>query len=343
VLVLGIETSCDETGVGLVEGGRTLLANAVASQVEVHARYGGVVPEVASRQHVLALVPTLHRALQEAGVSLPQVDAVAVTCGPGLVGSLIVGVNFAKGLAMALGKPLLGVNHLEGHIYAAWLEPTLDPEREPGFPLVCLLASGGHTDLVLMEGHGEYRLLGRTRDDAAGEAFDKAARVLGLGFPGGPEIQREAGRATRPEPFPRVMVEGLAFSFSGLKTALVRRAQAAGLYPPAGATASPSESREAVANLAAGFQEAVVEALVEKTLEGVRRTGARGILLGGGVSANALLRQRLQQRSPVPLLVPRPSLCTDNGAMIAAAAFFRLRRGERHGWDLDAHPSLRLG
>lgn len=346
MLVLGVETSCDETGVGLVADGRTLLANVIASQVELHARYGGVVPEVASRQHILALVPTLERALQQGGVALPQVDAIAVTYGPGLVGALVVGINFSKGLAMALGKPFIGINHLEGHIYAAWLEPDLDPEREPGFPLVCLLASGGHTDLVLMKGHGDFTLLGRTRDDAAGEAFDKAARVLGLGFPGGPEIQREAQKAQAPEPLPRVVLQGrLEFSFSGLKTALLRRAQALGVYPsPEGASPAPGPQRQqVVADLAAGFQEAVVEALVEKTREAARQTGARGILLGGGVAANALLRQRMRQRSLVPVLIPRPSLCTDNGAMIAAAAYYRLCRGERHSLDLDAEPSLRVG
>lgn len=348
MLVLGIETSCDETGVGLVADGHTLLANIIASQVELHARYGGVVPEVASRQHVLALVPTLERALQQAGVALPQVDAVAVTNGPGLVGALVVGLNFGKGLAMALEKPFIGINHLEGHIYAAWLEPGLHPEQEPGFPLVCLLASGGHTDLVLMRGHGDFALLGRTRDDAAGEAFDKAARLLGLGFPGGPEIQREAQKAQTPEPLPSAVLRGgLEFSFSGLKTALLRRAQALGVYPSQGGASPPlahgPNPQQVVADLAAGFQEAVVDALVEKTLEAVRQTGARGILLGGGVAANALLRRRMQERSLVPTLMPRPSLCTDNGAMIAAAAYYRLRRGERHDLGLDADPSLRVG
>ncbi|MCS7207117.1 MAG: tRNA (adenosine(37)-N6)-threonylcarbamoyltransferase complex transferase subunit TsaD [Dehalococcoidia bacterium] len=347
MLILGIETSCDETGIGLVSEGRTLHANTIASQVELHARYGGVVPEVASRQHVLALVPTLQRALQTAKATLADVDAIAVTYGPGLVGALVVGVNFAKGLAMALNKPLIGINHLEGHIYAGWLEPDLHPEREPGFPLLCLLVSGGHTDLVVMRGHGDYTLLGRTRDDAAGEAFDKAARVLGLGFPGGPEIQREAQKAQAPEPLPRVVLkEGLEFSFSGLKTALVRRAQAAGVYPAQEGMPAPltgPQRQQKVADLAAGFQEAVVEALVEKTLEAVRSTQVRGILLGGGVAANALLRQRMRERSPVPVLIPRPSLCTDNGAMIAAAAYYRLRRGERHPWNLDADPSLRVG
>ena len=215
-LILGIETSCDETGMAVVADGRHLRSNVIGSQVELHARYGGVVPEVASRQHVLALVPITRRALAGAGAALEALDAVAVTHGPGLAGALLTGVNFAKGLALGLGVPLVGVNHLEGHIYAAWLYGR-DPEAEAGFPLVCLITSGGHTDLVLMEEHGRYRLLGRTRDDAAGEAFDKAARVLGLGFPGGPEVQRVAARAGgAPEPLPRAWLrESLDFSCSG--------------------------------------------------------------------------------------------------------------------------------
>jgi len=337
--VLGIETSCDETGIGLVEDGRRLLAHTIASQVDLHARFGGVVPEVASRQHLLALIPTLRRTLDQAGLTLRDVEAIGVVHGPGLIGSLMVGVNFAKGLAMALGVPLVGVNHLEAHIYAMWLEEGPPPDEEPGFPLVCLLVSGGHTDLVLMEDHGRYRLLGRTRDDAAGEAFDKVARVLGLGFPGGPEVQRVAGSARQPEDLPRPRLSGSwDFSFSGLKTAVVRRAQAQGLYP------EPAErDPEAVANLASGFQSAVADVLVEKTLEAVSATGARGVLVAGGVAANALLRQRFRERSPVPVLIPRPSLCTDNGAMVASCAWFLLQRGQTAGPDLDANPSLALG
>ena len=328
--ILGIETSCDETAVAVVEDGRRLRSSTVGSQVALHAPYGGIVPEVASRQHLQALLPIYRQALTEAELAPSELDAVAVTVGPGLAGSLLVGVNFAKGLALGLDLPLLGVNHLEGHIYAAWLEEGPTPLEEPGLPLVCLLASGGHTELVLMQGHGQHRLLGQTRDDAAGEAFDKAARLLGLGFPGGPEIQRAAegaggagghgagaGGVEEHSKLPWArMGDSLDFSFSGVKTALRRRAQERGI------TGSGPGAPAVVAGLAARFQEAVVHALVEKTVAAVRRHSARGVLLGGGVAANTLLRQEMARRSPVPVVVPRPGLCTDNGAMVAAAAFF---------------------
>ena len=221
--ILGIETSCDETSAAVVEDGRRVLSNVIASQIDIHARYGGIVPEVASRQHILSLVPTIQQALQEADVKLEDLDGVAVTYGPGLAGSLMVGVNAAKAVALAEGLPLVGINHLEAHIYAAWLMEE-DPEESPGFPLMCLIASGGHTDLVLMEGHGRFTLLGRTRDDAAGEAFDKVARILGLGFPGGPAIQKVSAQGKGSHPFPRPMLrDTLDFSFSGLKTAVLRR------------------------------------------------------------------------------------------------------------------------
>ena len=344
--LLGIETSCDETAVAVVEDGRLARSNVVGTQVELHARYGGIVPEVASRQHLLAALPVYRSALGEAGVAPGEIDGVAVTVGPGLAGSLLVGINFARGLALGLGVPLIGVNHLEGHIYAAWLREgspsqDQDPSDSPGFPLVCLLASGGHTELVLMRGHGDYVHLGRTRDDAAGEAFDKAARVLGLGFPGGPAIQSLAEESGAPTPLPRAWLGGgLEFSFSGLKTALLRRAQ------PFLAAESEASS-EAVApegwraDLAAGFQEAVADVLVRKTLDAAERYGARGVLLGGGVAANAMLRAWMRERSPVPVIAPRPALCTDNGAMIAAAAFFTRERGDAP-LPLDATPGLRL-
>ena len=230
MLLLGIETSCDETAAAVVADGRRILSNVISSQVEVHARYGGVVPEVASRQHMLAMTPIYHQALREAGVAPDDLDGISVTAGPGLAGSLLVGVNYAKGLAMGLGLPLYGMNHLEGHMYAAWLEEGPTPEEAVGFPLVCLLVSGGHTELVLMRGHGDYQHLGGTRDDAAGEAFDKAARVMGLGFPGGPAIQREAQAASSVEPLPRAWMRGtLEFSFSGLKTATLHRARELGV------------------------------------------------------------------------------------------------------------------
>ncbi len=338
--ILGIETSCDETAVAVIEDGRRIISNVVATQADLHADFGGIVPEAASRQHLLTIVPVVRRALEEAGVELAELDAVAVTNGPGLAGSLLVGVNAAKGLALSAGLPLLGVNHLEGHVYAAWLEET-DPEISPGFPLVCLIASGGHTDLVLMEDHGSYTLLGRTRDDAAGEAFDKGARILGLGFPGGPEIQRVStgGRGDEP-PFPRPRVkDSLDFSFSGLKTAVLRRAEQKGWYPPdADAPPDPAE----MGRVAAAYQEALVDSMVRRAVEAAETHRVRGVLLGGGVAANSLLRQELADRSPVPIIVPRPALCTDNGAMIGAAAWFHLRHAPRYDWNMDAIPNLKL-
>ena len=343
MLLLGIETSCDETAAAVVADGRRILSNVISSQVEVHARYGGVVPEVASRQHMLAMTPIYHRALAEAGVTPDDLDGVAVTAGPGLAGSLLVGVNYAKGLAMGLGFPLYGMNHLEGHMYAAWLEDGPMPEESPGFPLVCLLVSGGHTDLVLMRGHGDYTHLGGTRDDAAGEAFDKAARVMGLGFPGGPAIQREAQQATWSEQLPRAWMRGtLEFSFSGLKTAVLHRARDLGIAVdlPGGPAELDEEGIERRRALAAGFQEAAVDVLVEKTIDAARQFEARGILVGGGVSANAALRETIRERSHVPVLVPRPALCTDNGAMIAAAACHGIERGLQPSIAVDANPGL---
>ena len=378
MLILGIETSCDETAVGIVADGRQLRANVIASQAGLHAPHGGVVPELAARQHVRDLPPTLGRALADAGATLDDIDAVAVTHGPGLAGALISGVNTAKALALTLGKPLIGVNHLEGHIYAAWLAApeTPAPAEEPGFPLACLVASGGHTDLMLMEGHGDYRLVGRTRDDAAGEAFDKAARVLGLGFPGGPEIQKaaemlatfaEPGREPESEsghdtarlaraaaPLPRAWMRNTPdFSFSGVKTALLHRAQDVGLYPAAGddgddddaaAVSVPDPDRaRLVSLLAAEFQESLVDVMTAKLLAMAERYGARGLVLGGGVVANARLRERIRAAAALPAVIPPPVLCTDNGAMIAAGAFYQYRRGEVDGLALDVDPSLPFG
>ncbi len=340
VRILGIETSCDETAVAVVEDGRRLLSNVVSSQVELHARFGGVVPEVASRQHILQMAPVLRQALDQAGVTMAQLDAIGVTYGPGLAGSLLVGLNAAKGLAMALEVPLIGVNHLEGHIYATWLTDQ-EPDREPGFPLLCLIASGGHTDLVLMSDHGRYLLVGRTRDDAAGEAFDKAARILGLGFPGGPYIQRAAQGARGEESLPRAWLKDtLDFSFSGLKTALLHRAQEVGLYPtPQGV----ERDQGRVTEMAAAFQESVVEVMVAKTLDAAERYGARGVIIGGGVAANARLRELLKERARLPVFIPPPVLCTDNGAMIAACAYFHYVKGRRDGLDLDVDPSAKIG
>jgi N6-L-threonylcarbamoyladenine synthase len=337
--VLGIETSCDETAVAVVEDGRRLLSNVISSQVDIHRRYGGVVPEVASRQHVLQAMPVVKEALSKAQLTLQDIDAIAVTHGPGLAGSLLIGVNLAKSLALALDVPLAGINHLEGHIYAAWLEQAR-PDQDPGFPLLCLIASGGHTDLVLMSGHGQYRLLGRTRDDAAGEGFDKVARILGLGFPGGPEIQMAAQGSQPNQKLPRAWLKDTYdFSFSGLKTALLHQAQAQGLYPP------PQDMDEAVRKdmvkeLAAAFQESVVDVIVTKTLKAALDYGAKGVVLGGGVTANALLREVFRSRASLPVLIPSPVLCTDNGAMIGACGYFQLSRGLTGDLTLDVDPAL---
>ena len=324
--ILGIETSCDETAAAVVEDGVKILSNQVASQVEIHARYGGVVPEVASRQHILAVIPILKQAMTEANVTWPDLDGVAVTVGPGLAGSLLVGVNVAKAIALAHGQPLTGVNHLEGHIYANWLTEG----SRPTFPLLSLIVSGGHSDLVLMKGHGEFVLLGRTRDDAAGEAFDKAARILGLGYPGGPAIDRAARNGTASIPLPRAWLKGTDdFSFSGLKTALLRLAIAGQITSPADAAAS--------------FQQAVVDVLVAKTIAAAREHHVRQILLAGGVASNSLLRQRLVENSPLPVLIPPLPLCTDNAAMIAACGYYRFQAGKIDGLDLDVVPGLKLG
>ena len=342
--ILGIETSCDETAAGVVQDGRTLRSNIISSQANLHSRYGGVVPELASRQHVRDLTPVLEQSVASCGLDLDDIDVVAVTYGPGLAGSLITGLNAAKAIAYSLDKPLIGVNHLEAHIYAAWLTPN-NPAEDPGFPLACLVASGGHTDLLLMEGHGQYRLVGRTRDDAAGEAFDKAARILGLGFPGGPEIQRVATGATGAVNLPRAwMRDTHDFSFSGLKTALLHMAQDRGVYlaetesPPDDATTA-----EIVRELASAFQESVVDVVSTKLVEMARKYKVRGLVLGGGVTANARLREEIVKRSPMPVIIPPPVLCTDNGAMVAACAYYQHRRGEQWPMDLDVDPGLPLG
>lgn len=347
IKVLGIETSCDETAVGVVEDGRRLRSNVIASQVELHARYGGVVPELASRQHIRDMAPALEKSLADGGIALEDVDLVAATYGPGLAGSLITGLNTAKALAFSLGVPLIGVNHLEGHIYASWLMEQPDsPAEDPGFPLACLVASGGHTDLILMEGHGVYRLVGRTRDDAAGEAFDKAARILGLGFPGGPEIQRASRGAEGSEipPLPRAwMKDTLDFSFSGVKTALLHLARDRGVYPAENTALTQEQMVRLVREMAARFQESVVDVMVAKLIEMAERYGCRGLILGGGVAANAHLRAEVSRRSSLPVIIPPPVLCTDNGAMIAACAYFQYRRGEQFSLELDIDPALPLG
>ena len=325
MLVLGIESSCDETAAAIVRDGRHELANVVASQVELHAETGGVVPEVASRQHVHWIVPVVRRALSDAAVTMEQLDGVAATRGPGLIGSLLVGFSAAKAFAWARGLPIVGVNHLEGHVYANWLG-----EDEPRFPLVALIVSGGHTDLLLMRDHLSYERLGRTRDDAAGEAFDKVARILGLGYPGGPAVDRaaQAGDPTR-APLPRAWLpETYDFSFSGLKTAVMRMWSAA--------------ERPAAEDVAASFQESVVDVLVEKTRRAAEEHGVQTVLLAGGVAANRRLRERMAAASPVPLIIPPMRLCTDNAAMIAAAGWWRLQSDGPSPLTVGADPGLGL-
>ena len=348
-LILAVETSCDETGIALVEDGRRIVADTIASQVAIHASTGGIVPEVAARAHLRWIVPVLDETLTSGGVDLADVDAIAVTEGPGLAGSLLVGIGFAKTLAWVHDKPLVAVNHLEGHVYAAWLlDPGEADREEPAFPLVALVVSGGHTFLVEMRDHLTYRLLGQTVDDAAGEAFDKVGRLLGLGYPGGPAIQLAAEGATRRDvAYPRAWLRSsYDFSFSGLKTAarrVVGRARAdAGLPVDDPAARLPDEE---TAELAWGFQDSVVDVLATKTLRAARESGARSIVLGGGVAANRPLRDRMAagaEELGIRLVIPRPGLCTDNGAMIGAAAARRLAAGERAGLDLDAQPSLPL-
>jgi N6-L-threonylcarbamoyladenine synthase len=313
VKVLGIETSCDETAIAVVEDGRRVLSNVVASQMLEHARYGGVVPEVASRRHVEQINIVLQKALDEAGLTLADIEAIAVTNRPGLLGALLVGVSAAKALAMALGVPLVGVHHIEAHLYANFLT-----HPDAAFPAVALVVSGGHTDLFHLRAQGDYALLGRTRDDAAGEAFDKCARLMGLSYPGGPAIQ-EAAKAGNPRAIalPRARLEGThEFSFSGLKTA-VRRTLEKGDAP-------------AVADMAASFQEAVVAVLVEKTVAAAREVGVQRVFMAGGVAANARLREAMGvacEKAGLALFYPPPALCTDNGAMIAATGYFHLRAG----------------
>ena len=330
-LILGIESSCDETAAAVVADGRRVLSNVIASQIDLHARYGGVVPEIASRQHLESMLPTIQEALSEAGVGLSDLDAIAVTRGPGLIGTLLVGLSAAKALAFATGLPLVGVNHLAGHIYANFLV-----EPPPVFPFVCLIVSGGHTDLVYLRSHSEHELLGRTRDDAAGEAFDKVARVLGLGYPGGPQVERlaAAGDPTAVA-FPRAYLDdSLDFSFSGLKTAVLQRVHK---HPP--------DSDPARAALAASFQAAVVEVLADKLIRAARSKGAPQVLLAGGVAANGALRSAVAARAARAGLrfgFPPPLLCTDNAAMIAAAGYYALQAGQVDALDLNADASLPL-
>jgi N6-L-threonylcarbamoyladenine synthase len=394
MLILGIESSCDETGAAIIKDGRYLLSNVVASQAEIHNRYGGVVPEVASRQQLTTIIPVIETALDQAGCSWENIDAIAATYGPGLAGSLLVGLTVGKAIALAHNLPFLGVNHLEAHIYANWLRGRTEAaskemedadweyqEGDPIFPLMCLVISGAHSELVLVRGHGQYELLGRTRDDAAGEAFDKVARILGLSYPGGPSIQKAAQhaqeeleqqgksitQALNTYRLPRSWLRGTYdFSFSGLKTAMLHLAEGAAgdqniLHDRSSGNAGTTgrqvsqytrmgvqAAQRGGANvelLAASFQEAVVDVLAVKTRLAAQEYHVKQVVLAGGVAANVSLRTRLE-RELLPLHIrlkyPPIEFCTDNAAMIASAAFFHLLRGEQHGLDLDVAPGLSL-
>lgn len=334
VTILGIETSCDETSVSVIVDGMEIKSNIIASQVELHQKFGGVVPEVASRKHLELINHVIIQALDEANITYGDIDAVAVTYGPGLVGALLVGVAAAKALAYGLDIPLIGVNHIEGHVYANFLHK---PDLQ--FPMLCLVASGGHSDLVLIRHHGSYELLGRTRDDAAGEAFDKVARALGLGYPGGPLIDALAKKGdSKAIPMPRAYLEegSLDFSFSGLKSAVLNYLN----------RANQKDLEVNIADLAASFQQAVVDVLVDKTLLAAKKYDVKTIMLAGGVAANGLLRSQLHQAGEqhgIEVTYPPLVLCTDNAAMIACVGYFKYLRGDFAPLTLNAVPGLSLG
>ncbi|MCX6368025.1 MAG: tRNA (adenosine(37)-N6)-threonylcarbamoyltransferase complex transferase subunit TsaD [Armatimonadetes bacterium] len=342
MIVFGIETSCDETSAAVVKDGRVLLSNIVASQMEEHALYGGVVPELASRRHVEVLIPVFRQALTEAGCTWADIDAIAVTNRPGLLGALLVGTSAAKALGMALKKPVVPVHHIEAHLYANWLH-TLAPPGYPlgagagggasvqvDYPAVALVVSGGHTDLFHLRGHSDYVLLGRTRDDAAGEAFDKCARLMGLGYPGGPAVQKAAeGGNPKAITFPRALLQGThEFSFSGLKTSVRYALQ--------------GENLPSISDIAASFQEAVVDVLSKKTILAAKELGVERVLLAGGVSANTRLRDVMQERcdkAGLALFYPPVALCTDNAAMIACAGYWHLQNGRTANLDFETRAS----
>lgn len=331
--ILGIESSCDETAASVVRDGREVLSNVISSQIEIHTQYGGVVPEIASRKHIENINPVIRQVLADAEMTLQDIDAIAVTYGPGLVGALLVGVAAAKALAYASAKPLIPVNHITGHVSANYLE---HPDLEP--PFLCLIVSGGHTDLVVVKDYGEYEFIGRTRDDAAGEAFDKVARSVGLGYPGGPKIDKEArlGNADAIV-FPKAKVADAPydFSFSGLKSAVLN-------YQNHAQMMGQEINR---ADLVASFQKAVVDVLVEHTMDAAREYGYRQVALAGGVASNTALRAEMDRACrgrSIELFYPSPVYCTDNAAMIASAGYYEYKKGKTSGWDLNAVPGLRL-
>ncbi len=334
VMILAIETSCDETAAAVVKNGREVCSNIISSQIDLHTIYGGVVPEIASRKHIEKIDQVTREALKEAGVTLKDITAIAVTYGPGLVGALLVGVSFAKAVAFAAGLPLIGVHHIEGHISANYIE---NKDLEP--PFICLVVSGGHSHLVVVKDYGEYEILGRTRDDAAGEAFDKVARSIGFGYPGGPKIDK-AAKEGDPEAirFPRAKVADSVydFSFSGLKSAVLNYLNSCEMK---------GESINQ-ADVAASFQKAVVDVLVEHSMHAVEEYGLKKFAIAGGVASNSSLRAALLKECKergIEFYHPSPILCTDNAAMIGAAGYYEYCKGIRHGFDLNAHPNLRLG
>lgn len=334
VLILAIESSCDETAAAVTKNGRTILSNIISSQIDLHKLYGGVVPEIASRKHIEKMNQVIEEALCEAGVTLKDIDAIGVTYGPGLVGALLVGVAEAKAIAYAAGLPLVGVHHIEGHVSANYIE---HPDLEP--PFLCLIVSGGHTHLVIVKDYGEFEILGRTHDDAAGEAFDKVARAIGLGYPGGPKIDR-LSREGNPDAiaFPRAKIgdNPYDFSFSGVKSAVLN-------YLNQVSMKGEEMNR---ADLAASFQKAVVDVLVEHTMQAARDYHMDKVAIAGGVASNGTLREAMSracEKAGLKFYRPSPVYCTDNGAMIGVAAYYEYIKGTRHGWDLNAVPNLRLG
>lgn len=333
-LILGIESSCDETSASVIKNGRYILSNVISSQIDLHKKYGGVVPEIASRKHVELIMPVINQALEEAGVTLNDIDAIGVTYGPGLVGALLVGLTAAKAIAFTTGKPFVGVHHIEGHIAANYLQY---PELEP--PFVCLVASGGHSHIVLVESYDKFEILGQTRDDAAGEAFDKISRAIGLGYPGGPLIDKYAAQGnSKAVKFPRVQFEdgSLDFSFSGLKTAVLNHLN----------RLEQTGEQVNIPDVAASFQQAVVDVLVKNTIRAAKQKGVDKIALAGGVAANSQLRSEMKSQAKkqgIEVLYPDLILCTDNAAMIGCAAYFEYKNGKRSGMDLNAIPGLKLG